>query len=164
MTRLLARFARNEGGTAASEMALMLPLMLTVIFATFEAGHYLYTEQKIIEAVRQGARYAGRLPFGSYTCPSTINGTALASVKTVTLTGKVAGTTPLIKDWTANDITVTVACNAGTTTGVFKGNTGGAPIVTVAATADYTSLFSQLVTGSSVTQVRASAQSVVNGI
>jgi Flp pilus assembly protein TadG len=164
MTGWLIRFAKEEKGTAATEVALMLPLMLAVLFATFEAGHYLYTEQKIIEAVRQGARYAGRLPFASYTCPSTMDGTAIAAVKTVTLTGKVGGTTPLIKDWSASDISVSVACNSGTTTGVFKGNTGGAPVVTVAATANYSSLFNQIVTGSSATQVRASAQAVVNGI
>lgn len=163
MTRLFSRFARHEGGTAAAEMALMLPLMLTVIFATFEAGHYFYTEQKIIEAVRQGARYAGRLPLASYTCPATLNGTTVSQIKTVTRTGTVGGTTPLIKDWADGDIDVTLACDSGTTTGIYTSNPGGAPVVTVAATAGYTSLFAQIVTGSDATLVRASAQAIVNG-
>lgn len=164
MTRLLIRFASEKRGTAGAEMALMLPLMMIILFTAFEAGHYFYTEQKIIEAVRQGARYAGRLPFDSYTCPSTIDAAATGRIKTVTRTGKVDGTVPLIKGWTDGDITVSVACDSGTTTGVFKGNAGGAPVVTVEATADYTSLFAEVVTGIDPILVRASAQSPVNGI
>nr|WP_298932123.1 TadE/TadG family type IV pilus assembly protein [uncultured Erythrobacter sp.] len=161
---LLTSFTKDRRGSAGAEMALMLPLMLAVIFATFEAGHYFYTEQKIIKSVRQGARYAGRLPFANYTCPAAIDAAAASQVKTVTRTGSLTGTTPLIKDWAQDDITVTVACNSATTTGVFKSNVGGAPVVTVSATAPYTSLFAQLLTSSSATQVRASAQATVNGI
>lgn len=164
MTRALPLFIKDKSGAAATELALMLPLMLTVMFATFEAGNYFYTEQKIVEAVRQGARYAGRLPFSAYTCPGAVDNVVAGQIKNVTLTGSVSGSTPLIKDWEPEDIVITVSCNSGTTTGVFKANPGGAPIVTVAATAGYSSLFSQLVTGSDVALVRASAQSVVNGI
>ncbi|MFL0357715.1 TadE/TadG family type IV pilus assembly protein [Erythrobacter sp. GH1-10] len=164
MTTLAIRFAKDRSGNAGAEMALMLPLMLTVMFATFEAGHYFYNEQKIIEAVRNGARYAGRLPFSAYSCPSTMIGTTVNQIKTVTRTGKPDGTTPLIRDWTDGDIDVTVTCNSATTTGIYAGNSGGAPIVTVSATATYNSLFARALTGSSATQVRASAQSTVNGI
>ena len=163
MRRLALSYARDRRGSAAAEIALMLPLMLIVMFSTFEAAHYFYTEQKIIEAVRQGARYAGRLPFSSYTCPGSINGTTADEIKTVTRTGTVGGTDPLIRGWSNTDITVTLACNSGTSTGVFQGNAGGAPIVTVAATADYSSLFGAF-SGFTATQVRASSQATVNGI
>ncbi|QUL38123.1 TadE/TadG family type IV pilus assembly protein [Erythrobacter sp. JK5] len=164
MIRLGTRFGKDQRGSAAAEIALILPMMLVVLFSTFEAGHYFYTEHKIIKAVRQGARYAGRLPFDTYTCPSTVNGAAVSQIKTVTRTGSVGGTDPLIKDWTDGDITVSVLCNSSTTTGVFRSKTGGAPVVTVSATASYPSLFDFLLAQGESVQVFASAQATVNGI
>ncbi len=157
-------FKRDERGAAGAEMALMLPIMLALIFTTFEAGHYFYTEHKIVKAVRQGARFAGRLPFDNYSCPATIDAAAVSQIQTVTRTGSLTGANPLIADWENTDITVTVACNSATTTGIYQANAGGAPVVTVAATADYGSLFAQLLDQGDSPIVRASAQAVVNGI
>lgn len=162
MSRIVPRFATDRSGAAGAEFALMLPLMLIVLFTTFEAGHYFYTEHKIIKSVRQGARFAGRLPFSTYTCPSTVNAAAIDQIKTVTRTGSLTGTTPQISGWSDADITVTVTCDSTTTTGVFKSNAGGAPVVTVAATADYPSLFDFVLDNS--IQVVAAQEAVVNGI
>ena len=164
MTRRSRHFLIDCKGAAAAEMALVLPLMLAVIFVTFEAGHYFYTEHKIVKSVRHGARYAGRLPFDTYSCPSTVDATAAAQIRTVTRTGSLGGTNPLISGWEDGDITITVACDIGTTTGVFESNTGGAPIVTVSATADYPSLFGELFEDGQTPVVRASAEAAVNGI
>ncbi|MEP3049783.1 MAG: TadE/TadG family type IV pilus assembly protein [Erythrobacter sp.] len=164
MKHLFTSFARDERGAAGAEMALVLPLMLIVMFTTFEAGNYFFTEHKIVKAVRQGARYAGRLPFASYACPATVEAAAINQIRTVTRTGSLNGTTPLISGWENADITVTMACNSATTTGIFEGNAGGAPVVTVSATADYGSLFDFLEEGEDGPIVRASAEAVVNGI
>lgn len=163
MSALLIRFYKDRSGAAAAEMALILPLALIVMFVSFEAANYIYTEQKIIKAVRQGARYAGRLPFNQYTCPSAIDAGSVTSIKTVTLTGSPTGTDSLIGGWEVGDINVTMACNGATVTGIFEGNTGGAPVVTVSATADYISLFPGMA-DVNFAQVRASAQATVNGI
>lgn len=154
-------FWRNQTGAAGAEMALVLPLLLAIMFGGFEAGHYFYTEQKIIKAVRDGARYAGRLPFSEFTC-STAN--RAADIQEVTRTGLLSGGTPLISGWANDDITVTVTCDATATDGIFTALTGGARIVTVSATADYPSLFEALGFIDSDASVNASAQAVVMGI
>jgi Flp pilus assembly protein TadG len=157
-------FWRNQTGAAGAEMALMLPLLLAIMFGGFEAGHYFYTEQKIIKAVRDGARYAGRLPFSEYTCAGVV--TRVADITAVTRTGTLKGVTPLIKGWSATidqDIKVRVACNPTFTDGIFT-EAGGARVVTVSATADYPSLFEALGFIDSDASVNASAQAVVMGI
>ena len=164
MTTLRALIKQTEGA-AAAEMALMLPLLIALLFGGFEAGHYLYNEQKIVQAVREGARYAGRRPFADFPCGGSINAAAETAIKTVTRTGTLTGTTPRIRNWLASDITVTYTCNAGyATQGIFKGNIGGAPIVTVSATATYPTLFSSLGVFANGIRVRSSSQAVVNGI
>lgn len=157
----LRAFKRHQGGAAAAEMALVLPLLLIIMFGGFEAGHYFYTEQKIIKAVRDGARYAGRLPFSEFTCAGT---TRTADIQEVTRTGLLSGGTPLISGWENSDISVDVGCDATATDGIFTSLTGGARIVTVTATAAYPSLFETLGFIDSNASVNASAQAVVMGI
>ncbi len=153
----------DQSGAAASELALMLPLMLLIMFGGFEAGHYFYNEHKIVKAAREGARYAGRLPFSAYDCSSGTTSRA-SEIQTVTRTGTAGGTVPRISNWSANnDVTVTVACTTGVG-GIFSGKADGAPIVTVSAEAAYPSLFGSLGVMNGTAKVRASAQAVVNGL
>ena len=164
MTTLHA-FARRRDGAAAAEMALMLPLLVLLMFGGFEAGHFFYTEQNIVQAVREGARYAGRRPFADYPCGSATAAGAVTAVKNVTRTGTVSGTTPRIKNWDASLITVSHSCNASYAgVGIYKANTSGAPVVTVTAAATYPSLFGSLGLIDSSFQVQSRAQAVVNGI
>nr|WP_202389860.1 TadE/TadG family type IV pilus assembly protein [Parapontixanthobacter aurantiacus] len=164
--RFVRAFIRDRSGAAAAEMALMVPLLMILMFGGFEAGHYFYTEHKIVKAVRDGARYAGRLPFSAYDCGSGTSSQA-ALIQNVTRTG-VADTTapPLIYNWTDNaDVTVSVTCNtAETTKGIFTDLASGAPVVTVSATASYPSLFGALGLLDADINVAANAQAVVNGL
>ena len=158
-------FVRRKDGAAAAEMALMLPLLLALMFGGFEAGHYFYTEQKIVQAVREGARYAGRRPFADFPCGGATAAGAVTAIRNVTRTGTVSGTTPRIVNWNANDITVSHTCNAGYGgVGIYKANTAGAPVVTVTAAANYPSLFGAFGFIDNTFQVRSSSQAVVNGI
>ncbi|MBY6015519.1 pilus assembly protein [Qipengyuania gaetbuli] len=158
-------FALRNDGAAAAEMALMLPLLMVMLFGGFEAGHYLYTEQKIVQAVREGARYAGRRPFADYPCPGNGTTPAADAIQTVTQTGTLSGGTPRIANWDKGLITVTYTCNTSYAgQGIFKGSAGGAPVVTVTAAATYPSLFGALGLIDDTYQVRSSAQAVVNGI
>ena len=158
----LRAFIRDESGAAATEMALLLPLSLILMFGGFEAGHYFYTEQKIVKAVRDGARYAGRLPFDAYDCAGG-SASRETEIQTVTRTGTVEGTEPLIPEWANADITVDVSCT-DIATGIFSGNNNKAAIVTVAATAPYPSLFGALGLLDADINVAANAQAVVNGL
>ena len=164
MMRALA-FLRDTRGAAAAEMALMIPLLLILMFVGFEAGHYFYTEHKVIKAVREGARYAGRQPWGNINCTDPIDTDAETRIKQVTLTGRLTGTVPRVPGMTLASITVTPDCNTDFVgDGIFKGTTVGAPIVLVEARTGYNSLFGQLGLTDTTIDVQASAQAVVNGI
>jgi Flp pilus assembly protein TadG len=157
-------FKRHQGGAAAVEMALIIPLLLAILFGGFEAGHYFYNEQKIIKAVRDGARFAGRQKFDAYTCPGTVKTATKTLIQVKTRTGKLKDGKPMIANWTDNnDVKVTVTC-PNNTGGIFAGADGGARVVTVTATADYPSLFGALGFIDATRSVRASAQSVVMGL
>jgi len=159
-------FIRDQRGAAASEFALMVPLMVVLLFAGMEAGYYLFTEHKVIKAVREGSRYAGRLQWSVYDCANgTIDATAAQNIRDVTRTGVPGGNVPLVPGWDDADVFVTFDCDATTTTGIFQGNgTDGAPRVTVRTQTDYQSLFNGLVGIDSSAKVGATAQAVVNGI
>lgn len=168
-------FVRSQGGAAASEMALMLPLLLLLMFGGFEAGHYFYTEHKIIKAVREGARYGGRLGFdgAGYACriaggPANwveAGEPALSDIRKVTVYGSTDTTgSPRIKNWAATDVTVEYRCQGAFTGGIYSAQASGGPVVRVSATADYPSLFGTLGLFDSSASVNASAQAPVNGI
>lgn len=159
-------FWRDQRGASAAEFALMLPLMLVLIFAGLEAGYYVFTEHKVIKAVREGSRYAGRLQWSNYDCLNgTVDGTAEQNIRNVTRTGFPAGTVPHIPGWTDGQVSVSLDCDSATTTGIFEGNgTAGAPRVTVSTTTTYPSLFNGFVGLDNTGTIHASAQAVVNGI
>jgi Flp pilus assembly protein TadG len=139
-------FLRNERGAAAAEMALMLPLLVVMLFVTFEGGYFLWNEHKVVKGVRDGARYAGRMDFTKYTCPTTVDAATETSIKNVTRTGfptadnpNITGTDdPMIIGWsnTAPGVTVTLSC-VGSMGGLYAANSDTAPIVTVSARVPY---------------------------
>ena len=48
-------------------LTLMLPLLVLLMFGGFEAGHFFYTEQKIVQAVRGACLDSGCLLLGGET-------------------------------------------------------------------------------------------------
>ena len=159
-------FLCDTRGAAATEMALIVPLLLVLMFAGFEAGHYFYTEQKIIKAVREGARFGGRLPFSYYPCGSgTIDPAAVTKIREITRYGVIGGTKARVPGMADADIAVSFRCDDSyEEQGIFRGTNGGAPIVLVHATTSYNSLFEALGVIDSSVNVQASAEAVVNGI
>jgi Flp pilus assembly protein TadG len=55
MTR---RFAPRRRGSAATESAVVVPVLLTLIFATLVGGYGVFRYQQIALLAREGARYA----------------------------------------------------------------------------------------------------------
>ena len=168
-------FMPSQSGAAASEMALVLPLLLAIMFGGFEAGHYFYTEHKIIKAVREGARYAGRLGFtgAGYSCqtaggPTTwtaAGNPSLSNTRAVTVYGSTdTSGNPRIANWALTDVTVEYQCNSAFTGGIYSAQVSGGPVVRVTATASDPSLFNQLGFIDGSAKVNASAQAPVNGI
>ena len=167
--RLGSRLKRDRRGVASVEMALMTPIVFALMFTTFEGGNYLWTEHKVIKGVRQGARYAARLPFTSYDCSSTAPmGTTdipLDNIKNVVRTGIPSGQAfPKVKGWTNTDITITVSCDSTTQTGLYETVTGGAPRVTVSTVVAYPALLGLLGFDTTNVKVRAQAQAAVAGV
>jgi Flp pilus assembly protein TadG len=147
-TTLFASLRRDSGGTAAAEMALVAPLLTAILFGSVELGNYFMQEHVVAKAVRDGARYAARLPMTEYPAcsPSTA---AIAKIRNVTRTSSTAGGAngSRLKYWQdvmngTQTITVAATCNtSGTYTGIYHDLAMGVPVVTVTAAVPYDSLF-----------------------
>lgn len=140
-------------GTASVEFALILPLLLIMVFGGMEAGHFVWTQQKLVEAVRDGARYASRLPITDLCDGATdVMSTATEDdIKLVTRTGQIAnpGAAPKIPGWTNAEVTVDPNCGAYVTTGLYSEYSAtygaGGPVVVVTANGvPYPSMFNGL--------------------
>lgn len=164
--RSLFRLWRSERGTAAAEMALVTPLLLVLLFGSFELGKYFFDEHIVIKAVRDGARYAGRQTFANMACGAVTSGVE-TQIKNLVRTGTTDGSgTPRLPYWTSN-ATVTVSTSCDTTTaysGIYAGLAGGVPRVTVSVTVPYRSLFGGVGVSLSGLNIVAQSQAVVTGI
>lgn len=168
MKKLLpSRLLSCNRGAAAVEMALVTPLVMIIMFGSFEVGNYFLQQHVVSKAVRDGARYAARRSFEEYaSCAPSSN--VERETRNVTRTGIVAdGGTPRIANWTsASTIVVSATCNtSGTYTGIYTGVAIGAPKVTVSATVTYQSLFARfgLISNGTFT-LRSQSQAAVMGV
>src|SRR5215217_7313983 len=55
-----AALGHDVRGSAAAEMALVLPLLLALMFGSLELGDYFLSEHVLLKGVRDGAVYAAR--------------------------------------------------------------------------------------------------------
>ena len=144
----LRAFLSDPTGASATELALMLPLLLVLMFVGVEGGHIIWTQHKLTEAVRDGARFASRLPVDAYCIsgsPVTSPGT-IAEIKRVTRTGQLATDGAVaVPGWSEDEVAVEVACAAFVNTGIYRDLDTAGPIVTVRAhSVSYPSLFGRL--------------------
>jgi Flp pilus assembly protein TadG len=168
-------------------MALVAPMLIALMFGSFELGNYFMSEHAVAKAVRDGARFASRLPVSTYSCPAggadgsaggfAPGSTALQNqIKNITRTGSIDGTaTPRLSYWTSaqesqslptgSPITLTVTCRlASTFTGVFSGMPGNVPVVSVAANVRYPSLLGQMGLSDSNLRLESQSKAPVMGI
>ena len=178
MMRRLRLFARDSRASAGAEMALVLPMLIILLFGGMEGANYLWREHTVLKAVRDGARYASRLPFDAFDCTAGDAVTAPtdynAMIGNVTRTSLVnPGSTTKIKvpGWDSNAsplITVSVTCDPdgdpGANFGLYTDLPDGAPIVRVAADVPYQSLFFNLGFAASGLSLRGSSQAAVMGL
>jgi hypothetical protein len=96
----------SERGTAIVEFAITAAFFLMIIMAIISGGHLFFTHNAMVESTRRGARYAATQ------CKPNLVGcvgsdTSLDRVKNVVLYGTpTAGTSPLVNNLTAANITV----------------------------------------------------------
>ena len=160
----LRRLAADSRAAAATEMALITPLLLVLMLGSFEAGNYFLAEHVVQKGVRDAARYASRLPITSY--PSCAPTSAVETqIQKVARTGEPDGTEVRVRGWTDDTMTtVTLACDtSGTHTGIYTVYPfpDGVPVITVSATVPYESFFGTLVLGSFTLTLNADSQSAI---
>jgi Flp pilus assembly protein TadG len=157
----------SQSGAAAMEMALVAPILLTLMFGALELGNYFLSEHVVVKAVRDGARYASRRAITEYSCPSTVSNDVITKTRNLTRTGVVTGGTARLVNWTeATTITVSLSCTAiagGNYSGIYNGMTS-LPHVRVLAVVPYTSLFQMLGFTSSSLSLRADSEATVMGL
>ena len=169
MSKRFKAFISCCRGSAAVEMALVTPLLLTLMFGSFEVGNYFMDNHVVAKAVRDGARYAARRSFTEFTC-STVTTDVVDKTRNLIRTGQLTGGTARLAGWT-NPATITVSVSCNTTgnggaafTGIYNGMATGAPVVTVSADVPYHSLFNTIGFTSSTLLLRGRAQAAVMGI
>ncbi len=139
---------KDRSGTAAAEMAMVLPLLLTILFGSLELGNYFMNEHTLVKAVRDGARFAARQSFANYPDCSTVSTAARDTTRNIVMNGALTGGSIITPNIEADDIDVTTSCmtDAGgeTMSGIYAGRAGGAQIVTVSATVAYRPVVSVL--------------------
>lgn len=173
--RLPTPFGRDVSATAGVEMALIAPMLAVLMLGVFELGNLFYTQHALVEAVRDGARYASRLSFTNFSCSGGASGAftgSSADVAQVARTGSLdPAAAPRIGYWTAGydtprtTIGVSVRCSPTSDyAGIYRGMTGGVPSVTVTADFRYRPLFEQLGLASSQAYLRAESEAAVAGL
>lgn len=109
---MIGHVYRNTVGTAAAEFVLALPIMLALLFGTMEAGHFFWTQHKIVKSVRDGVRYASRLEVDRL-CDGDAD--LITAIRNVTATGQAAsGGTPKVPGWQPETVDVDIVCDDGT--------------------------------------------------
>jgi len=109
--RRICAHRRRQSGLAMVEFALSVPVLLLLMFASFEFGHFLIQYSTLNDTVRNASRYvAGKAMDGTQgTLYTGSNWTSLASQGTnLAVFGNVAGTgTPVLPTLNTANITVT---------------------------------------------------------
>ena len=157
----------NQSGHAAAEMALVTPLLILLMFGSAELGYYFYQEHIVVDAVRDGARYAARQSFDDLNCAG-VDADVETSVKRATrLVSPNAADTEdnrRIYNWDSDDsITVSVACGENEGFAGLYANMADLPRVRVDATAPYNSVFAFLGLGGPSLSLAASSEAAAVG-
>lgn len=175
----LRRLARNDRGSAAAEMALVLPLLLIILFGSVELGNYFMNEHTLIKAVRDGSRFAARQNFTNYTaCSGAPGGTVVDDTRNVVMNGYLSGGSTITPNISAGDITLSVSCSPSEDgqdmLGIYRSRFGGtcdgstangcAQVVTVSATVPYRSILGSFGFSGFGKTLNASSQAAVTGI
>jgi len=163
------RLLRNDRGSAGAEMALVTPLLCAILIGSVELGSYFYNEHILEKAVRDGARFAARQSFTNYGCSGAPTGTVVADTRALVRTALLSGGADRFADIVDGDIALSTSCTTSVSgqnmTGIYRGRTTGAPVVTVSARVDYTPVIGAAFGFSGAgMKLNASEQAAVTGI
>jgi len=159
---VIRRALNDRRGTAAVEFVLALPFMLALLFGAMEAGHFFWTQHKLVKSVRDGARFASRLDVERL-CAN--DATLLSEIRNVTVTGQLAaGGTPKVPGWEPGDVDIT-PCGQFVDTGIYTDLGRRGPIITVSSgTVAYPSILGGLGFIDDTVNLSAKSSTAVMGI
>lgn len=168
MMRWLSTLLRSRRAAAAAEMAMVLPLLITLMFGGLEVGNYFMNEHTLVKAVRNGARFAARQSFTNYPDCDNVSAQTRDDTRDVVMSGILGGGTIITPNITAGDIDVTTRCEdvvgSQSMTGIYFGRPSGAQIVSVQAQVDYRPIVGLLGFDSVGLTLNASSQAAVAGL
>lgn len=141
MIRLVRRArARDARGQALLEFALVFPIFMLVLFGIIDVGRYVYVNNSLNEASREGARY-GSVAQWQYSCPASVASPDRFTCTSAITLQRLAGT--------PSNIAATVTCKTvgagGTLTNVTAPNCGQNDLLIVRATAPNFTFFTPII-------------------
>jgi Flp pilus assembly protein TadG len=153
----LRQLQRDTGGTALIELALLAPLLISLMCGLAEFGQVLRQYHVMQKGVQDAAHYLARAPSDPCAAggPDANWATYVGEAKNLAIYGKTTSGTPLYKGWTS-PATVAVpnpACLANPRT-----NGSQLPQITVTANAPYVDLGMLTVLGFGPITLRVSHQ------
>lgn len=169
-----ASIVNGAKGSAAAEMALVLPLLVVLLFGSIELGNYFRSEHILLKGVRDGAVFAARQDLivnyncaaGTPTPPVGVTNTT----KNLVRTGELAGGSDLLPLWDdgSASFNLAVSCQtaAGGTalSGIYRINGNNVPVITVSADLPYQSVLGLIGLSALDLRLKAAQQSVATGI
>ncbi|MEP5938633.1 MAG: TadE family protein [Erythrobacter sp.] len=164
------RLFSSQSGAAAAEMALIAPLGVLMFFTAVESGHYIYAQQQLVKAVRDGARFGARQPFDEVNCRTgsgVVSAQVQSAVRAIALTGALTGSSERRSGWDSSEISFVVSATcpstAEATDGIYAASEPAA-VINVAATIGYDSLFGGLGIINDSFSLNGEQNAVVSGI
>ena len=159
---------RNRSGQAAAEMALVMPILLVLLFGAAEVGHYFYQEHIVVDAVRDGARYAARQSLDDVNCAGVETGVETSVKKATRLISPNAADTAAnrrISNWDSDEtVEVSVSCSENEDFAGIYVNMADLPRVRVEATVAYSSLLGFIGLGDLGLNLVAASEAAVVGV
>ncbi len=145
MKALRARFKRfktDDTGTSILELAIVLPVLLSIGLGVMEFGNLIYRQHLIVNGVRDAARYASGRPYKP--SDTTLMGSITSAAANIAATGTITGGSNRISWWAPGDVAVvyTTVPNGPASCGAARcyRPVGDIAIVTVTTSVDYVPL------------------------
>jgi hypothetical protein len=107
MKRIPNKLVTRQHGLAATEFAVILPVMLLLMLGTAELGRAFYLNNALTKAARDGARYLATNAIDGTTGVIDITTEVETTTKNLVIYGDPKTGTPLLENFTPADITIT---------------------------------------------------------
>jgi Flp pilus assembly protein TadG len=135
----LNRLRKDNSGLSVIELAVVLPVVMTIGLGVMEFGNLIYRQHLIINGVRDAARYASGRPYDAANATQTA--TITSAAQNIATTGAVSSGTNRISWWGSGTVSVTYTtiANGATSCGSTRcyRPIGDVPVVTVSTSVAY---------------------------